>query len=253
MPEPVEFVRQARRVRTENAMLDAFETVLVREGAGGVTVQAIATEADVAKSLIYKYFDGMEGLIKAWAKQREIFLPLEELYPDPEAAADTLHKDPYAFAKMQILKQAQHMRDHPVFMELCLAELSGSGPVVDALMELRRERNEAESRALGETLDGSSIPMLLPLMLMPAAITYLAMRARKSPVFAGIIPLDTDDGWNSMMVAVEQIIDLLAIASRLTELASGEQQQLIERFQSGLMQATLSETAGKQNETRGPT
>jgi len=239
----VEFVRQARRVRTENAILDAFEVVLVREGAGGVTVQAIATEADVAKSLIYKYFDGIEGLIKAWAKQREIFLPLEELYPDPAAAADTLHKDPYAFAKMQILKQAQHMRDHPVFIELCLAELSGSGPVVDALMELRRERNAAESRALGETLDGSTIPLLLPLMLLPAAITYLAMRARKSPVFAGMIQLDTDEGWDSMMVAVEQIIDLLGIATRLAEYASADQQQLIRQFRSSLEQAAQQDTA----------
>ena len=68
-----------------------------------------------------------------WAAQREIFLPLEELFPDPEQAAATLHEDPFAFAKMQIMKQAEHMRKHPVFIELCLAELSGSGPVVDAL------------------------------------------------------------------------------------------------------------------------
>ena len=133
MAEPVDIVRQARRVRTETALLDAFEAVLVRDGASDVTVQAVATEANVAKTLIYKYFDGIGGLIKAWARQRDIFLPIEELFPDPEAAAKALHEDPYQFAKAQIMKQAGHMRDHPAYVELCLAELSGSGQVVDAL------------------------------------------------------------------------------------------------------------------------
>ena len=230
MAEPVEFTRQPRRVRTEAALLDAFETVLIREGAGGVTVQAVASEANVAKTLIYKYFDGLEGMIKTWAAQREIFIPLKELFPDPELAADRLHKDPYGFAKMQIIKQAEYMRDHPHYVELCLAELSGSGVVVDTLLELRRERNEAESKALGERLDGSGMPMLLPVMLLPAAITYLAMRARKSPLYAGIIQLDTDEGWAQIMVAVEQLIDLISMAAKISDLTSAEQEQLMKKF-----------------------
>ena len=235
-----EFVPQARRVRTEQAILDGFETVLIREGAGGVTMQAVASEADVAKTLIYKYFENMDGLIKTWAKQREIFVPLEELFPDPDAAAESLHNDPYAFAQMQIMKQAQHQRNNPAYVELCLAELSGSGPVVDALLDLRHERNEAESKALGETLDGANISMLLPLMLMPAAITYLAMRARKSPLYAGMIRLDTDEGWDSMMAAVEQVIGLIGLASQISGLASVDQEQLLKQFRLNLREPDVS-------------
>jgi AcrR family transcriptional regulator len=243
MAEPVPFVRQARRVQTEAALLAAFEAVLLRDGAASVTVQAVATEAGAAKTLIYKYFGGMDGLIKAWAVQREIFLPLEELFPDPGAAAATLQADPFAFAKAQILKQAQHMRDHPVYIELCVAELSGSGPVVDALMELRRERNAAESRALGQSLDGANVPMLLPVMLMPAAITYLAMRARKSPLFAGVVRLDTEEGWASMMSAVEQVIDMLALAARMAEVAAGDQKKMLTDFSASI--ARVAEAAGE--------
>jgi len=231
MTEAVKIVRQERRLRTEATMLEAFETVLVREGAGNVTVQAVADEAGVAKTLLYRYFDDIGGLIKAWGKQRDLFVPLDELFPDPEASARALYDDPFQFAKNQILKQAQHMRNHPAYIELCLAELSGSGPVIDALMELRLERNEAESAALGvTTLDGSTVPMLLPLLLLPAAITYLAMRARKSPVYAGGIQLDTDQGWARIMVAVEQSIDLIAMAAKMAELTKADQQQLAEQF-----------------------
>jgi len=234
MSKPVEFVRQARRVRTEAALIDAFETVLIRDGAGNVTVQAIAKEAGVAKTLIYKYFDGIEGLIKTWAGEREIFLPLNELFPEPEEAAKMLHDDPYEFAKMQILKQAEHMRNHPVYIELCLAELSGSGPVVDALLALRQQRNEAESNALGENLDGSAMPMLMPMMLMPAAVTYLAMRARKSPLYAGMVQLDTDEGWDSMMAAVKQVLDLIGLSAQMAELATADQQQLARNLQDNI-------------------
>jgi len=72
--------------------------------------------------------------------------------------------------------------------------------------------------------------MLLPLMLMPAAITYLAMRARKSPLYAGMIQLDTDEGWDSMMVAVEQVISLIRLASQISGLATADQQQLAKIF-----------------------
>ena len=230
MAEAVSVVRQERRVRTEEALLDAFQTVLVREGANNVTVQAVADEAQVAKTLIYRYFDGIGGLIKAWAGQRDVFVPLEELFPDPELAAKELYDDPFQFAKHQILKKAEHLRKQPAYVELCLAELSGSGPVVDALMDLRHERNEAESKRLGITLDGSMVPMLLPQLLLPAAITYLAMRARKSPVFAGYIQLDTDEGWAEIMAAVEQTLDLIGMASRISELTTSDQQQRSKKF-----------------------
>lgn len=230
MSEPVKAVRQERRVRTETRLLEAFETVLIREGVGGVTVQAVATEAQVAKTLIYRYFDDIGGLIKAWAKQRDLFVPLDVLFPDPEASAKDLYDDPFQFAKSQILKQAEHMHNHPAYVELCLAELSGSGPVVDALMDLRRERNEAEAKALGVALDGSTVPMLIPILLLPAAITYLAIRARKSPVFASVIQLDTAEGWAQVMGAVEQLLDLISMAAKLGELTATDQRELAEKF-----------------------
>jgi len=227
--ETQEFVRQERRVRTEAKLLEAFETVLIREGVGEVTALAVAKEARVAKTLIYKYFDGIGGLIKSWAKGADLFVPLNVLFPDPAASVAELQNHPLQFAKDQVLKQAAHMRSNPAYVELCMAELSGSSPVVDALMELRRERNEAESQALGIGLDGSNVPMLLPVLLMPAAITYLAMRARKSPVYAGYVQLDTDEGWAQVMTAVEQLLDLIILAAKMSDLATTDQQALAEK------------------------
>ena len=49
----------------EQALVDAAERVLVRDGLGAVTVRAVATEAGVAPMGVYSRFGSKEGLIAA--------------------------------------------------------------------------------------------------------------------------------------------------------------------------------------------
>jgi AcrR family transcriptional regulator len=63
-------VERAPRGRTrsedvEQALLEAAERVLAREGLGGVTVRAVAAEADVAPMGVYNRFGSKDGLIAA--------------------------------------------------------------------------------------------------------------------------------------------------------------------------------------------
>jgi AcrR family transcriptional regulator len=48
----------------QSALVDAAESVLVREGPGGVTVRAVAAEAGVAPMGVYNRFGSKEGLIE---------------------------------------------------------------------------------------------------------------------------------------------------------------------------------------------
>ena len=201
--------RQDRRLQTEAALIESFETILLRNGARAITAAAIAEEAGVAKTLIYKYFTNVVGLIKTWGVRREIFIKLQDLFPDAESAAQNLAEDPFEFAKTQILMQAAHLRQNPILLEIMLAELVGTGPVVQAMKELRKERNMAESMMIGQDLSEDNLELTLPVMLMPAAVSYLALRARHAPTYFGSVQLDNDDDWQDMMGAVEQVMDLL--------------------------------------------
>ena len=49
--------KQPRREKTEEEILNALERVLLRDGAHNISVMSISREAQVAKTLIYKYFD----------------------------------------------------------------------------------------------------------------------------------------------------------------------------------------------------
>lgn len=52
-------------------LLDAALTVLVREGYGNVTIEAIAREADVTRPVVYSAFDGLEPLLLALLDRTE--------------------------------------------------------------------------------------------------------------------------------------------------------------------------------------
>src|ERR1700679_1313897 len=63
-------VVEGRRARTRSVdvgreLLAAAETVLVREGLGGLTVRAVATEAGIAPMGVYNHLGGKDGLIEA--------------------------------------------------------------------------------------------------------------------------------------------------------------------------------------------
>src|SRR4051794_25368312 len=49
----------------EQALVDAAERVLVRSGIGGLTVRAVATEAEVAPMGVYNRFGNKDGLVAA--------------------------------------------------------------------------------------------------------------------------------------------------------------------------------------------
>jgi hypothetical protein len=53
-------------------------------------------------------------------------------------------------------------------------------------------------------------------------------------LFAGMIQLDTDEGWDSMMAAVAQVIDLITLAAKISELTSVDREQLLNKFRAGL-------------------
>jgi AcrR family transcriptional regulator len=56
---------RTRSVDVERALIDAAESVLVREGPAGVTVRAVAAEAGVAPMGVYNHLGGKDGLVSA--------------------------------------------------------------------------------------------------------------------------------------------------------------------------------------------
>lgn len=64
------------RTATEERIYKAFLDILKQKGPQGVGINAIAKEAGVSKSLIYRYFGGMKGLLLRFAQKGDFFKSL---------------------------------------------------------------------------------------------------------------------------------------------------------------------------------
>ena len=71
--------RTHNREATEQALLDACGKLLLESGPEGIGVNRVAAEAGVGKELIYRYFDGLPGLIKAWLERDANWPTMHEL------------------------------------------------------------------------------------------------------------------------------------------------------------------------------
>jgi AcrR family transcriptional regulator len=67
------------RAATEEKIYIAFLDILKEKGPQSVGINAIAKEAGVSKTLIYRYFGGMKGLLLRFAQRGDFFKSLLEI------------------------------------------------------------------------------------------------------------------------------------------------------------------------------
>ncbi len=91
----------------KSALVDAAEAVLIRQGAAGVTVRAVAVEAGVAPMGVYNRFGSKEGLIDAllirgFQRLTEALAPRDELDPGERLRAAGVRYRLFALANQQL-------------------------------------------------------------------------------------------------------------------------------------------------------
>ena len=135
----------SRRENTERQILQALEDQIKETGMGGVGINAIAKRAGVSKELIYRYFDGMPGLMLAWMQEQDFWTR----NPDLLAADESSQRSPGDLVLSMLRAQ--------------IDALSGN----ETLREVRRweliERNEVSAPLASEVVSLESA------VLMPSA------------------------------------------------------------------------------------
>ncbi|MBT5240996.1 MAG: TetR/AcrR family transcriptional regulator [Rhodospirillaceae bacterium] len=192
-----------KREATKAALIEAFESLIAEEGVAAVGVNAVAKRAGVGKPLIYKYFDGFDGLVAAWASQSkiwgdddDIFAPLSQ---NPSA-------DPIAVMRDTLVKSSTELREKPVALQIMAHALLG-GSELTAGLEAAKQESGNHHDALyeqGGVFDDPDTSALL--LVMYAASRYLALRSLSQSNFNGV-PLDTPDGWSAMMDMMTTVFD----------------------------------------------
>jgi AcrR family transcriptional regulator len=188
------------RASTEAALVAAVGEVLAKDGFPGLGVNSVARAAGVDKVLIYRYFDGLDGLLEAYARSETFFPTVRELVVDEDALLAMPIEDRVALVFRRYLAA---LRARPATLEILASEVVARSPLHGPLEEAR-ERLGLELISLG----AADLPLGLDFPAVAALVTggvhYLLLRARFSDVFGGV-SLRTEAGWDRLGDAVEAL------------------------------------------------
>ena len=194
------------RKATEEAIVNAFEAVLLRDGVAGLGVNAVAQEAGVNKVLIYRYFQHMPGLARHWAANSS-FWPseLELIGNDPDAFAELTVRER---VRTVLCNYVDAIRARPRTVEMLAGELMSPTEITKALADgmVKPGRGVSDFVEL-ESADKDLGDRVFRLIYMVNALTaFLAIRERNNPDYMGMDMAD-DESWQFLHDTVAGLAD----------------------------------------------
>lgn len=192
----------SRRERTERAILQALGDQIHETGMAGVGINSVAKRAGVSKELIYRYFDGMPGLMLTWMQEQDFWTRRSNVVKNDESS----EQSPAALILAMLREQIDVLSNNQALCEVRRWELIERNEVSARLAE----RRESAARAFIDRVDGLTedvdVPAVVSIML--AGILYLMLRSKTEEYFLGV-PLRTPEGRERLWKATRHLADAL--------------------------------------------
>lgn len=188
------------RDMTEEKLIKAVGELIVGEGFESLGVRKVAEQAGVNKTLIYRYFESLDGLIYAYMKKHDFWInaPLER--PDVS--------DIKGYLKTFYRREIAEYRDNTALKRLKRWELSSDK---DFVVEIRAQREKNGVRFM-EMMSGfakvDKEELQAITALMDAGIAYLAMFEENCQMYNGI-DIQSDEGWEQIAKGIDALIDIM--------------------------------------------
>lgn len=186
---------------TKKRLIQATETVIARDGFAKLGVNSVAREADVDKVLIYRYFGGLDGLIKAYAEEGDFWPSVEELINESEAIYRARPADDQMTRVFQNLVRSLHKR--PATLEILAWEMAERNDLTAHLDRVREDLGREFTRRFGHA-GPTEVDLLAFSAIMAGAVNYLTARSRRHKTFNGM-DIASDQGFKRLEVAIGQI------------------------------------------------
>lgn len=190
----------SRRANTERQILQALEAQILETGMGGVGINAVAKRAGVSKELIYRYFDGMSGLLLAWMQEQDFWTR----NPGFITAEETRHRRPEDLVLSMLRAQIETLGGNETLREVRRWELIEQNDVTATLAERREAAARGFVNRISELAPDIDAPAVVSVML--AGVVYLTLRAKTAPQFMGL-PLREPEAWERIDRALQHLVN----------------------------------------------
>lgn len=195
-------VTSRNREATRAQLIKAVGEILAEKGFTGLGVNAVARQANVDKVLIYRYFDNLEGLIKAFGQEGDFWPTNQELAGGDIQAFQRLSLKDKLFTLSRNFIQG--IKARPLTQEIMAWEMIERNKLTEELEKLR----EIQIQRFYEQFfseEKLGIDLMAMLAIIGGGISFLICRSRHIRWYNGV-DLSNQEGWQRIEGAIEQII-----------------------------------------------
>ena len=189
------------RPQTEAKILLAVRDILLRDGFPAVGINSIARQAGCDKVLIYRYFDGFDGLLLAFS-ETELWWQVDDMMTESKAQISQLTLPEYLQTLLK--RHAEALQARPLTLEIMAWELSAQNNLTVALAQVRAERGRALVKKIRAYYQNPNIDIGGILGIFGAAINYLVIRTRHSP------PQHMTEEWWRLQQTITKMLEVYA-------------------------------------------
>lgn len=185
---------------TEEKLINAVGELIAEEGFESLGVRKVADRAGVNKTLIYRYFESLDGLIYAYMKKHDFWLNNTMEQPDVS--------DVKSYLKTFYRREITAYRSNTALKRLKRWELSSDKALV-AEVRAQREKNGVQFLDMMSgfaKLNKEQVQAISA--LTDAGIAYLAMLEENCRIYNGI-DIQSDKGWEQIAGGIDALIDLI--------------------------------------------
>ncbi len=186
------------RLQTEQKILNALEKILLEQGFPAVGINSVARKAGCDKVLIYRYFDGLDGLLLAYAETTPLWWEVDEIINE---ATDVIGQQPLHLYLQELLKRhVRALQSRPISLEIMAWEMSSQNNLTVALARIRAQRGMALVKKIRAHYQQPTIDIGGILGVFGAAINHLLIRTRHAS------PQHMTEEWWRLQHTIEQLM-----------------------------------------------
>lgn len=187
---------------TKDRLVKAVGKVIAEVGFQRLGVNLVAREAGVDKKLIYRYYNGLQGLVVAYGETVEFWPTASELLKGDKEKMQTL--EPWEVISEFFKRYLHAILSRPHTLEILAWEAIERNELTKALEDVR-VRSALEFFELMEKDPPEDVDLTALVIIIAGAVNFLAVRSRIHRTLGGV-DLQTEEGWNRIEDSLDMIL-----------------------------------------------
>lgn len=200
---------------TKLKLIHAVGEVIKKDGFSNLKISTIARQAQVDRKLIYRYFGDLNFLIEAYVAENDYWLKFSKKMK--EVISQNKYEDSKALIVAVLQNQFKFFFSEKDMQRLILWELSTNSPLMQSIHNVRESMGQQFLELTDEHFKNSNVNFRAVSALLVGGIYYTILHT----IFNGgkftDMDLNTTDGQNEMLNAIDQIVGWAYKEANLTE------------------------------------